>query len=148
MELFSTLQETYGNMLRQVLEYIDQELAKHRDKNRYCLKDKQTVRIQMLFEEAEVQRNNYFDRETSVYTCLLDHFLRFDGEESVRCWRKQRWNWQWRIHCIVKAVETLEKMVGYAVMSHETGSEQLKSYAGIQYPQAPIYQALQALKGI
>jgi hypothetical protein len=39
-------------------------------------------------------------------------------------------------------------MVGYAVMSHETGSEQLKSYAGIQYPQAPIYQALQALKGI
>jgi Arc/MetJ family transcription regulator len=45
MELFSTLQETYGDMLRQVLEYIDQELAKHRDKNRYCLKDKQTVLI-------------------------------------------------------------------------------------------------------
>ena len=45
MELFSTLKETYGDMLRQVLEYIDQELAKHRDKNRYCLKDKQTVLI-------------------------------------------------------------------------------------------------------
>lgn len=36
----------------------------------------------MLFEEAEVQRNDYFDRETSVYTCLLDHFLRFDGRIS------------------------------------------------------------------
>jgi Uncharacterised protein family (UPF0236) len=68
MELFSALQEIYGNMLRQVLEYIDQELAKHRDKNRYCLKNKQTVRIQILFEVEEVQLNNYFDRETSVYT--------------------------------------------------------------------------------
>jgi hypothetical protein len=71
MELFSALQETYGNMLRQVLEYIDQELAKHRDKNRYCPKDKQTVRIQMLFEEAEeVQRNNYsIEKQASILAC-------------------------------------------------------------------------------
>jgi hypothetical protein len=56
----------------------------------------------------------------------------------------KRWNWQWRIHCIVKAVEALEKMAGYAVMSHETGSQQLKSYAGIQYPN--IHQKHQFIK--
>ncbi|MDR9792051.1 MULTISPECIES: UPF0236 family transposase-like protein [Aeribacillus] len=68
MELFSMIQETFGELLQQVLEYIDQELAKHRDKNRYYLKDKRTVRIQTLFGEVEVRRNYYLDREkTSIH---------------------------------------------------------------------------------
>ncbi|MED1438196.1 UPF0236 family protein [Aeribacillus composti] len=59
MELFSMIQETFGELLQQVLEYIDHELAKHQDKNRYYLKDKRTVRIQTLFGEVEVRRNYY-----------------------------------------------------------------------------------------
>ncbi|MDQ0163450.1 UPF0236 family transposase-like protein [Aeribacillus alveayuensis] len=70
MELFWMLQKTYGEMLQQVLECLDEELAKQRDKKRYYLKDKRTVRIQTLFGEVELRRNYYLDREKGVYTCL------------------------------------------------------------------------------
>ncbi|MDQ0163277.1 UPF0236 family transposase-like protein [Aeribacillus alveayuensis] len=62
-ELFSMLQKTYGEMFQQVLEWLDEEIAKQRDKKRYYLKDKRTVRIQTLFGEVEIRRNDYLDRE-------------------------------------------------------------------------------------
>jgi hypothetical protein len=40
MELFSMLQKTYGGMFQQILEWLDEEIAKQRDKKRYYLKDK------------------------------------------------------------------------------------------------------------
>ncbi|WP_044747491.1 UPF0236 family transposase-like protein [Bacillus alveayuensis] len=63
MELFSMLQKTYGGMFQQILEWLDEEIAKQRDKKRYYLKDKRTVRLQTLFGEVEVRRNYYLDRE-------------------------------------------------------------------------------------
>ncbi|MDQ0163174.1 UPF0236 family transposase-like protein [Aeribacillus alveayuensis] len=63
MELFSMLQKTYGGMFQQILEWLDEEIAKQRDKKRYYLKDKRTVRLQTLFGEVEVRRNDYLDRE-------------------------------------------------------------------------------------
>ncbi|MBE2941609.1 ISLre2 family transposase [Anoxybacillus flavithermus] len=121
MELFSMLQKTYGAMLQQVLERLDEELANQRDKKRYYLKDKRTVRIQTLFGEVEVRRNYYLDREKGVYTCLLDPFPGFDGAKGVSPLLEET-----AIELAVtgpsyrQAAEALEKMVGYAVMSHET----------------------------
>ncbi|MCX8046790.1 UPF0236 family transposase-like protein [Anoxybacillus gonensis] len=73
----------YGDMLQQVLEWLDEELAKQRDEKRYYLKDKRTVQMQTLFGEVEVRRNSYLDREEGVYTCLLDASLGFDGAKGV-----------------------------------------------------------------
>jgi hypothetical protein len=121
MELFWMLQKTYGEMLQQVLEWLDEELAKQRDKKRYYLKDKRTVRLQTLFGEVEVRRNDYLDREKGVYTCLLDHFLGFDGAKGISPLLEKT-----AIELAVtgpsyrQAAKALEKMVGFAVMSHET----------------------------
>lgn len=120
-ELFWLLQKTYGEMLQQVLEWLDEELAKQRDKKRYYLKDKRTIQIQTLFGEVEVRRNYYLDREKGVYTCLLDAFLGFDGAKGVSPLLEET-----AMELAVtgpsyrQAAEALEKMVGYAVMSHET----------------------------
>ena len=61
--LFRHMQKQYGHLLQQVLEEIDRTLAEQRDKKRYALKDKRTIRLQTLFGEVEVKRNYYFDRE-------------------------------------------------------------------------------------
>lgn len=81
--LFRHMQKQYGQLLQQVLEEVDRTLAEQRDKKRYALKDKRTIRPQTLFGEVEVKRNYYFDREKKVYTSLLDVFLQFEGAHEV-----------------------------------------------------------------
>lgn len=119
--LFRHMQKQYGHLLQQVLEEIDRTLAEQRDKKRYALKDKRTIRLQTLFGEVEVKRNYYFDREKKVYTSLLDVFLQFDGAHGVSPLLEKT-----AIHLAVtgssyrQAAQSLEKLVGYACMSHET----------------------------
>lgn len=82
-DLIRHMQKQYGQLLQQVLEEVDRTLAEQRDKKRYALKDKRTIRPQTLFGEVEVKRNYYFDREKKVYTSLLDVFLQFEGAHGV-----------------------------------------------------------------
>nr|WP_230456230.1 UPF0236 family protein [Anoxybacillus flavithermus] len=81
--LFRHMQKQYGHLLQQVLEEIDRTLAEQRDKKRYALKDKRTIRLQTLFGEVEVKRNYYFDRRKKgvyVFTrCLSPVRVGRDG---------------------------------------------------------------------
>lgn len=119
--LFFALQRVFGELLQQVLEEIDQTIAEQRNKKRYYLKDKRKVRLQTLLGEVEVRRNYYVDREKGIPICLLDHFLAFDGAKSISPLLEET-----AIELAVssssyrRAAETLETIIGYAVMSHET----------------------------
>ncbi|GAA3891887.1 hypothetical protein GCM10022628_13480 [Anoxybacillus suryakundensis] len=74
-----------------------------------------------MFGEVEVKRNYYFDREKQRYVCLLDAFLQFEGAHGVSPLLEET-----AIHLAVtgssyrQAAQSLEKLVGYACMSHET----------------------------
>ncbi|EPZ38271.1 hypothetical protein JV16_02945 [Anoxybacillus ayderensis] len=119
--LFRHMQKEYGQLLQQLLEEIDHTLAEKRDKKRYALKDKRMIRMQTMFGEVKIKRNYYFDREKQEYICLLDAFLQFEGAHGISPLLEET-----AIHLAVtgssyrQAAQSLEKLVGYACMSHET----------------------------
>jgi len=99
---------------------MDEQLAETRDKRRYQLKDKRKTTIQTLFGEVTFRRNYYLDRKTGTYTYLLDAMLQFDGAQSISpCLEETAISLAVECSSYRKAARTLEKMVGYAVMSHE-----------------------------
>mgnify|MGYP001210681237 CR=1 len=67
-----------------------------------------------------IQRNYYLDREKSRYTFLLASFLAFDGVQSISpCLEDTAVEWAVECSSYRKAAQTLRRLVGYAVLSHE-----------------------------
>src|SRR5690606_41833424 len=73
------LQETFSAVMKTLLEDLDEQIAKERDKKRYRLHEKSTTTIVSLFGEIVVDRNYYRDREKGEYVFLLYHYLYFAG---------------------------------------------------------------------
>lgn len=119
--LWRKLQETFSNVMTAILEEYDQQIAQERDKKRYHLKDSRPLKVDSLFGEIELKRNYYKDRETGEYVYLLDRYLQFEGVKGFSPLVEEA-----AIELAVtgpsyrQAANTLETLLGYRVISHET----------------------------
>lgn len=137
------LQETFSTVIKKLLEDIDRQIAEERDKKRYRLLDKRTFRINSLFGEMEVSRNYYRDRVTGEYVYLLDRYLEFEGAGSFSPLMEEA-----AIELAVKgpsyrkAAHTLETLLGYRVISHETIRQHLLQVSSIPKKREPVHQSV------
>ena len=119
-DLFRTLQQTFSNVFQQLLTELDQQLAEHRDKARFQLKDKRPMTMDALFGSIRITRNYYYDRQNGKYIYLLDQYLQFDGAKGLSPLVQEM-----AMELAVEgpsyrhASSTLEKLLGYSVISHE-----------------------------
>lgn len=65
------------------LRELDEAIATGRDKNRFYLKDKRTLKFDLVFGLVELKRTYYKDIETNKYVYLLDTYLDFDGTKRI-----------------------------------------------------------------
>lgn len=106
--------------MKEILEDIDSMIAKHRDKKRFQLKDKRDVQIDTLFGPIIIKRNYYRDCLENRYLCLLDRYLQFEGAKGFSPLLEE-----WALELAAtgpsyrQAVNQLESLLGYKVMSHE-----------------------------
>ncbi len=80
---FRVLQESFSQVMAQILVEFDEIIAQSRDKRRFYLKGKRRLRFESLFGQVELRRNYYQDRETGEYVYLLDQYLAFDGTKGL-----------------------------------------------------------------
>lgn len=120
-DLFRTLQKTFSEVFEQLLTDLDQQLAESREKARFQLKDKRPMTMDSLFGSIEIRRNYYYDRESEKFIFLLDQHLQFNGAKGLSPLVQEM--------AMELAVEgpsyrqasiTLEKLLGYSVISHES----------------------------
>lgn len=120
-DLFRTLQITYAETFSQLLTELDQLLAENRDKSRFQLKDKRQMTMDSLFGSIEVKRNYYYDRESKKYVSLLDQHLQFEGAKGLSpLVQEMAMELAVEGQSYRSASDTLEKLLGYSVMSHES----------------------------
>ena len=81
--LFRTLQESFSQVMAELLQEFDEAIALGRDKKRFYLKDKRPLKFESIFGQVELKRNYYQDRKTGKYVYLLDQYLAFDGTKGV-----------------------------------------------------------------
>src|SRR5690625_672151 len=81
--LFRTLQESFSQVMAELLQEFDEAIALGRDKKRFYLKDKRPLKFESIFGQVELKRNYYQDRKTGKYVYLLDQYLTFDGTKGV-----------------------------------------------------------------
>src|SRR5690625_5415414 len=110
-----------------------------RDKKRFYLKDKRTLKFESIFGQVELKRNYYQDRKTGKYVYLLDQYLAFDGTKGVSPVVQDL-----AIELAVTgssyrhADQTLERLLGYPVISHEGIRQQLLNTEIIQSDPVPV----------
>src|SRR5699024_12612584 len=80
---YRALQKSFSQVMAQTLRELDEAIALGRDKKRFYLKDKRTLKLESVFGQLELKRNYYRDRETGKYVYLLAQYLAFDGTERV-----------------------------------------------------------------
>lgn len=121
-DLFRTLQETFSDVLQEVLGKIDQQLAENRDKKRFEHKGNRPITMDSLFGTLEISRRTYYrDRDTGKYVSLLDQYLQFEGAKGLSPLVQEM-----AMELAVEgtsyrhASDTLEKLFGCRVISHES----------------------------
>src|SRR5699024_11109301 len=79
---YRALQNSFSQVMAQILQEIEEAIASGRDKNRFYLKDKRPLKFESGFGQVELKRNYYQDRKTGKYVYLLDQDLAFDGTKG------------------------------------------------------------------
>lgn len=144
-DLFRNMQEVYADAFRELLQKLDQQIAETRDKSRFQMKDKRSVTIGSLFGNVEFTRNYYFDRHSHEYVFLLDRALQFDGALGLSPLLRES-----AVELAVKgtsyrqAAESIELLLGYRALSHETIRQHLLEAESIRKdaPSDPKRQVL------
>lgn len=123
---YRALQKSFSQVMAQTLSEIDEAIALGRDKKRFYLKDKRTLKFESVFGQVELKRNYYQDKETGKYVYLLDQYLEFDGTKGMSPVVQDL-----AIELAVTGVsyrqasDAMEKLLGYPVISHEGIRQQL-----------------------
>lgn len=121
LKLFGELQKKFRKVLTKVLEELDQEIASSRDKSRFYLHDKGTTSFETMFGSITIKRNYYRDRKREKYVHLLDQYLKFDGAKGASpLVENLAMEFAVTGSSYRKASSTLERFLGYNVISHET----------------------------
>src|SRR5699024_3785589 len=117
---YRALQNSFSQVMAQILQEIDEAIASGRDKNRIYLKDKRPLKFESGFGQVELKRNYYQDRKTVKYVYLLDQYLAFYGTKGMSPVVQDL-----AIELAVTGVSyrqasnAMEKLLGYPVISHE-----------------------------
>lgn len=132
-DLFRTLQQTYSDAFTQLLTELDRSIAENRDKARFQLKDKRKMTMDSLFGSIEVSRNYYYDRVSGKYVSLLDQHLQFEGAKGLSpLVQDMAMELAVEGQSYRSASHTLEKLLGYSVISHESIRQHLLQTEVIQ----------------
>lgn len=138
---YRALQESFSQVMAQTLLAFDQVIAEGRDKKRFYLKEKRTLKFESVFGRVDIQRNYYKDRETGKYVYLLDQYLAFDGTKGMSPVVQDV-----AIELAVTGVsyrqagKALEKLLGYPVISHEGIRQQLLNTEVVSSEPVPLEQ--------
>src|SRR5690625_1222214 len=130
---YRALQKSSSQVMAQTLRELDEAIALGRDKKRFYLKDKRTLKFESVFGQVELKRNYYRDRETGKYVYLLDQYLAFDGSKGMSPVVQDL-----AIELAVTGVsyrqasESMERLLGYPVISHEAIRQQLLNTEVVQ----------------
>ena len=141
--IFRVLQKSFSQVMAQILTKIDNILAEARDKKRFYLKDKRTFTFESVFGQIELKRNYYYDRVTGKYVSLLEQYLSFDGAKGLSPMVQDL-----AIEMAVtgvsyrQACKSLEKLLGYPVISHEGIRQQLLNTEVVMGKPVPVEQAV------
>lgn len=118
--VWRNLQETYSDVMKSILEEIDQQIAEERDKGRFRMIGSRNMTVESLFGQIEIKRNYYRDREANKYIHLLDHYLAFDGEKGLTpLLEETAMEMAVTSTSYQHAADTLETLLGHQVVSHE-----------------------------
>lgn len=138
---YRALQESFSQVMAETLRELDEAIASGRDKKRFYLKDKRTLKFESVFGQVELKRNYYQDKETGKYVYLLDQYLAFDGTKGMSPVVQDL-----AIELAVTGVsyrqagKAMEKLLGYPVISHEGISQQLLNTEVIPEESVPLEQ--------
>jgi len=138
---YRALQESFSQVMAQTLLEVDEAIASGRDKKRFYLKDKRTLKFESVFGQVELKRNYYQDRETGNYVYLLDQYLAFDGTKGMSPFVQDL-----AIELAVTGVsyrqagKAMEKLLGYPVISHEGIRQQLLNTETVPEKALPLEQ--------
>lgn len=136
---FRALQESFSQVMAQILIEIDENIAEQRDKIRFYLKEKKPLKFESVYGRIEIKRNYYKDRETGKYVYLLDQHLAFDGAKGMSPIVQDM-----AIELATTGVsyrqagKALEKILGYRVISHEGIRQQLLNTEVVPAEQVPV----------
>lgn len=135
------LQETFGLVMKHLLEEMDQQIAEERDKKQYRLLNKRSLQVVSLFGEMKLERNYYLDRKSNHYVYLLDRYLSFEQEGHLSPMVEEA-----AIQLAVqgpsyrKAAQTLENLLGYRVISHEAIRRHLLEIRALPKAREPVHR--------
>lgn len=138
---YRALQKSFSQVMAQALRELDKAIALGRDKKRFYLKDKRTLKFESVFGQVELKRNYYQDRKTGKYVYLLDQYLAFDGSKGMSPVVQDL-----AIELAVTGVsyrqasQAMEKLLGYSVISHEGIRQQLLNTEVVPEESVPLDQ--------
>ena len=144
---YRALQESFSQVMAQTLRELDEAIALGRDKKRFYLKDKRTLKFESVFGQVELERNYYRYRETGKYVYLLDQYLAFDGSKGMSPVVQDL-----AIELAVTGVsyrqssQSMERLLGYPVISHEAIRQQLLNTEVVAEESGPLIKMLSSLK--
>jgi hypothetical protein len=133
-------QETFGQVMKKLLEDMDQQISDERDKKRYRYVAKRRLRLTSLFGELTIKRTYYRDQTKNEYVYLLDRYLDFEKAGQLSPMVEEA-----AIELAIqgpsyrKAERALETFLGYRVISHETIRQHLLELDLIPKAKKPVY---------
>ncbi|WP_347568873.1 ISLre2 family transposase [Evansella sp. AB-P1] len=123
---FRALQESFTQVMAEMLTKIDDEICENRDKKRFRCVDKRELKFESLFGRIELKRRYYKDRIKGGYVSLLEHYLDFDASKGMSP-VVQDMAMELAVTGVSyrQAAKALEKLLGYQVISHEAIRQQV-----------------------
>lgn len=119
--IFQELGKSYLDVLKSVLEALDELLMGERDNERYEMRGIRSRQIETLFGTLEYRRRYYLDVKTGAYVCLLDQVLGIEKKVKVSPGLSELAVYQGvNGTSYRRAQEQLENFYQRPVISHET----------------------------
>src|SRR5699024_3192504 len=106
---------------------------------RFYLKDKRTLTFESVFGSVKWERNYYQDKKTGKYMYLLDKYLKIDGTKGMSNVVQDlaiKLTETGVFYC--QASASMEKLLGYPVISHEGIRQQLLNTEVIPERSVPL----------
>lgn len=120
VNVFKHLQTMFVKTMQKILESIDDEIFRLRDRSRYAVKDHREATVTTLLGDVSFRRRYYVDRQAADYKCLLDEVLEFGGGERISPALKVVAAMQAVAGPSYRAArDSLERFYGHRVLSHE-----------------------------
>lgn len=118
--LWQSTLEVFRHLMAEVLERVDKELMKGRDKARYTNKEKNPRSIQTLVGSVDFKRRYYRDEQKSDWVYLLDEALDLEPKKTIGPGLLQLGvTWATKGPSYRDARDRLTDLFGAQVVSHE-----------------------------